>query len=71
MYEGWVIIEETGFIAAAEITKGMLEENGIPCFVMNMQNSAYPQIGDIQLLVAPENVVKAKYLISKTREEEE
>ena len=71
MYEGWVVIEETGFLAAAELIKGMLEEHEVPCFIMKQQDSAYPQIGDIQLLVAPEHVVRAKYLIAKSREEEE
>ena len=71
MYDGWVVIDETGFLTAAELTKGMLEGQGIPCFIMNQQDSAYPQIGDIQILVAPENVVRAKYLIQKSREEEE
>ncbi len=71
MYDGWVVIKETSFIQAAEITKGMLEGHGIPCFIMNLQNSAYPQIGDIQLMVSPENVIKAKYLIAKSAEEEE
>ena len=65
------MIDETGFLTAAELTKGMLEEHEIPCFIMNQQDSAYPQIGDIQILVAPEHVVRAKYLIQKSREDHE
>lgn len=71
MYEGWIVVLESSFLQAAEITKGMLEENGIPCFVMNQQDSMQPIIGNIQLLVEPQNVMRAKYLIESTSEKGE
>jgi hypothetical protein len=35
----------------ASIIKGMLEENNIPVFVMNKQDSSYLNFGDIEIYV--------------------
>ena len=49
-----------------DITKNFLEDQGIQCVVLNKQDSAYAgALGEIELYVQRENVIKAKYLINK------
>ena len=48
----WFLLYTTSNPAEASIIKGMLEENNIPVFVMNKQDSSYLNFGDIEIYVA-------------------
>ena len=54
----------------SRIFVSLLGENGIECFEMNKQDSAYVSIGEIELFVAEDDVEEAKELIEKLREKE-
>jgi hypothetical protein len=48
----------------AEILKEILAENDIESFLINKQDSSY-LIGDIEIYVQPDDVMKAKLIIEK------
>lgn len=50
--ENWFLLHTTRNPAEANIIKGMLEENNIPVFIMNKQDSSYLNFGDIEIYVA-------------------
>ncbi len=64
MDSSWVCIYETKFLHQAEISKAVLEEHDIPSVIVNKQDSAYVTIGEIELYVKRENVIRAKQLIT-------
>jgi hypothetical protein len=52
--------------AEASIIKGMLEENNIPVFLMNKQDSSYLNFGEVELYV-PHNLKDiAQNLLNKS-----
>lgn len=53
----------------AELVRGMLGSNGIDVVIMNGNSSPYPQMGEIELHVAQDDVVRAMYLVRKHQEE--
>jgi hypothetical protein len=55
MTPDWFLLYTTRNPAQASIIKGMLEENQVPVFVMNKQDSSYLNFGDIEIYV-PENL---------------
>ena len=59
----WVTVYSDSFAPAVEMRKTLLEENSIPCVVMNRQCSSYLGIGfasvDVDLKVPEEYVQKA------------
>ena len=51
--------------AEASIIKGMLEENNIPVFLMNKQDSSYLNFGEVEIYV-PHNLKEiSQSLLSK------
>ncbi|MFA6403798.1 MAG: DUF2007 domain-containing protein [Salinivirgaceae bacterium] len=62
MESNWIIIFTTGKLYLAEMAKAILEDNDIEVIVMNKQDSFY-LIGDIEVYVKPEDVIRAKFLI--------
>lgn len=66
MKHQWIPIYWTQNLSNAFLLKNVLEENDITCIVLNQQSSFYPMIGDIKILVKPENVIKGKRMLSKT-----
>jgi len=58
----WVCIYTTDKIYQAEVLKAVLEENGIPCFIVNKQDSMY-LFGEIELFVSTDDSFTAKQLI--------
>ena len=43
----------------------MLEENNVPCVVLNQQDSSYLSFGAIQVMVPKDLLMKAKTLIDQ------
>ena len=64
MEEEWVLIYSSSQLYEIELISGMLQENDIESFVINKQDSAY-LIGEIELHVPIDSIMKAKQLISK------
>jgi hypothetical protein len=51
--------------AEASIIKGMLEENNIPVFLMNKQDSSYLNFGELEIYVPHDLKEIAQSLLSK------
>jgi len=64
MDEEWVLIYSSSQLYEIELISGMLLENDIESFIINKQDSAY-LIGEIELNVPIDSIMKAKQLISK------
>lgn len=47
----------------AEIVKGVLEDFGITSVILNKQDSSYNNFGSHEVLVLPEDVIRAKQII--------
>jgi len=62
-----VHIYSTGLPYVAELIRQMLENHSIRSFIVNKQDSAY-KIGDIELYVHRDNVMRAKMLIREFEE---
>ncbi|MBE9467011.1 MAG: DUF2007 domain-containing protein [Bacteroidetes bacterium] len=65
MEKNWVNIFTTNQIYLAEIIKDVLADNDMQAVIFNKQDSAYVTLGDIEIYVKAENVIKAKFLIKK------
>lgn len=62
MATDWIIAYSTSKLYLAEMAKDILEDNQLDCIILNQQDSAY-LIGDIEVLVKPEDVIRAKFLL--------
>ena len=51
----WHLLLKTRNTAEASIVKGLLEENSIPCQILNKLDSSYLNFGDIEVYV-PNNL---------------
>ena len=61
----WEVIISTTLLYKAEIIKGLLEDEGIPCVIVNKQDSSYLAFGEIELFVPREDVLKAKQIMER------
>ncbi|MFZ4740676.1 MAG: hypothetical protein ACOYLE_05885 [Bacteroidales bacterium] len=52
-----------------ELIRGMLLDNDIESYIVNKQDSSY-LIGNIELYISIDNIMKAKQLISKSNQSE-
>lgn len=59
----WSKIFSTPDPFQAEILKGRLTENDIPCVVVNKQDSMYKPIGDLEVYVPRDMVIKALHYL--------
>jgi len=69
MGEDWVRIKSFTDRFNAEILLGMLLSNDIRAVKLNQQDSAYLNIGSIELFVHRDDFVKATFLIENPNEE--
>lgn len=65
MSDEWALVYSTNLSFQAELLKHLLADNQIISVLMNKKDSAY-NFGSIELYVKPNDVVKAKFFISKT-----
>ncbi|MCP4124271.1 MAG: DUF2007 domain-containing protein [Bacteroidetes bacterium] len=62
----WARVYTTQAPYKAEITKDVLEDEGIQSVVVDKQDTAYGGVfGEIELYVRREDVIKAKHIIDK------
>lgn len=69
MSENWVKIFTTDLLYKAEIARGVLEEHEIKAVVLNKQDSAYVSIGQFELYVYQQEVLRASNLIKDIKYE--
>jgi hypothetical protein len=67
MEKDWIKIFHTGDLYRAELVKKVIEENGIKAVIMNQKDSSYLTFGEIEVLVKPEDVERAKKLIKELK----
>jgi len=62
----WAKVYSTQAPYKAEITKDVLEDEGITSVVVDKQDTAYGGVfGEVELYVRREDVIKAKHIINK------
>lgn len=62
----WEMIFSSSKLYQVEIMKSLLEDENIPCVIVNKQDSAYIVIGEIELYVTSEDILKAKQIINRS-----
>jgi hypothetical protein len=65
MDENWKVIFTSNELHLSEITKQVLQENGIKSILLNKMDSAYPSIGYIEVLVREEDLQTAEQLLKE------
>ena len=63
----WVIIYKSNNPNQSQIVKSVLEDNGINVVLIDKMDSMHKHLmnADIELHIKPEDVVRAKHIISK------
>jgi hypothetical protein len=67
MDDQWEAIFSSSKLYQVEIMKSLLEDENIPCVIINKQDSAYIVIGEIELYVKSEDILKAKQIINRSQ----
>jgi hypothetical protein len=65
MDEQWEVVFRSPTLYRVEMLKGLLEEENIPAVVVNKQDSSYIVIGEIELYIKREDILKAKQIINR------
>ena len=65
MEKDWVIAYETKQEYLAEIARTVLFDNDIESVIINKKDSIYNTIGDIEIYVNRDNLIKAKQILQK------
>lgn len=60
---GWTVVFRAGSRHEAELVRGRLEEHDVPAVVMDQGSYAYPQLGEVAVLVPKADVMRALYLV--------
>lgn len=66
--KGWERVFSHGFMPKVILAKELLDSEDIPAIVLNKQDSFY-LIGEIELLVPGEHVIRARRILSKFEHE--
>ncbi len=61
----WQVIFTTTQAYQAYIIQDVLKDHDIEAVVIDKQDSFYVTVGEIEVYVEPENVIKAKHLVKK------
>ena len=64
----WTEVYSTTDPHEAELLRGSLEARDVRAFVMDHRSSAYPNLGEVKVLVPRDQVVLAIHLVQKFRE---
>jgi len=67
MDEQWDMVFSSSKLYQAEIMKSVLEDENISSVIVNKQDSAYIVIGEIELYVKKEDILKAKQIINRSQ----
>jgi len=63
----WVIVHKSNNPNQSQIVKSVLEDNGINVVLVDKMDSMHKHLmnAEVELYIKPEDVIKAKYIISK------
>ena len=63
----WIIVYKSNNPNQTQIVKSVLEDNEIDVVIVNKMDSMHKHLmnADVELHVNPEDVIKAKYIITK------
>ena len=64
MEKDWVKIYSSAQLHEVEFLKALLSNNGIQSICLNNQDSLYKTLGEIELYVNRDNVIKSKRIIN-------
>ncbi|MBE9509593.1 MAG: DUF2007 domain-containing protein [Bacteroidetes bacterium] len=65
MEKDWVIAYETRQEYLAEIARTVLFDNDIKSVIINKKDSIYNTLGDIEIYVNRDNLIRAKQILHK------
>lgn len=65
MEKGWVVVHRSTTPVEVDIIKTMLENEGIPCIVLNQRDSSYLSFGEVSLYVKNTDFIRARGLIDR------
>ncbi len=60
---GWTVVHTAAGRHQAEIVAGRLEAEGMNAVVLDLEPGPYPLLGDVHVLVAADQVVRALHLL--------
>ena len=63
MDKDWIKVYSETFEPKVEMLRIQLQNAGIATLVLNQKDSAHVHIGEVELFVKRDNVIKAKHLI--------
>lgn len=64
MEKDWICIFTTQKSYVAEMAKSILDQHDIEAVIINKQDSSYLVIGEQEIFVKAEHVIRAKYLLN-------
>ena len=65
MDEQWEVIFSSTALYRVEMLKSLLQEENIPAVMINKQDSSYIVIGEIELYIKREDVLKGKQIVNR------
>ena len=65
MDKDWVLVYTSVHLHKVELLKQFLETDGIECVILNQQDSSYPSIGSINVLVKNSELSRARKTIEE------
>jgi hypothetical protein len=65
MHPDWEMVYVSTYPHLAELAKSLLEHNEIVCVLRNNQDSSYKAIGEVEVYVRREDVIKAKFILNR------
>ncbi|HCY46066.1 MAG TPA: hypothetical protein DHU89_05235 [Flavobacteriales bacterium] len=63
MDKEWIKVYSDTFEPKVEMLRIQLQNDGIAALVLNQKDSAHVHIGEVELFVKRDNVIRAKHLI--------
>ena len=68
MEKDWELLYSTNIIHEAEIIKNLLEHNDIDSIILNKKDSFYVSIGEVELYVKRDDLIKAKFVLEQNNQ---
>jgi len=68
MEKDWALLISTNLPQEAELIKNLLEHNEIDSIILNKKDSFYVTVGDEELYVKRDDLIKAKFVIEQNNQ---
>ena len=69
MEKDWELLLSTNLPQEAELIKNLLEHNDIDSIILNKKDSFYVSIGEVELYVKRDDLIKAKFVLNNNTNE--